>query len=259
MVNAIVLSLLASVLSVEWANGHFGFSRPLLAGALTGFVLGDLKQGIIIGASLQLIFMGMTGVGAAVPPDQTIGSVIATALAIMTNQGIEIALALAVPVAIGGQMLDIFARTINTGLAHAADRYAKKQDYGKIERAHYFGILVQFFRTSIVVFPAIYFGADAVTAMINYIPAPFLRGLEVAGGILPAVGFGMLLTMLEVRHLMPFFFIGFVLAVFGGFSTVGVTVVAVCIALILDHFTKKHSPSSQDSAEQLSELDELMK
>ncbi len=258
LLQAVLLSILASILSLEWMNGHFGFARPLWVGTLTGLVLGDLQQGIIIGASLQLIFMGMSGVGAAVPPDQTIGSVIATALAILTGQGIEIALTLAVPVALGAQILDIFSRTINSGLIHMADGYAAKREYGKVEMSHYLGILVQFIRTSVIVFPAIYFGVDAVTAMISVIPTAVLRGLEVSGGILPAVGFGMLLTMLEVPYLFPFFFIGFALATFGGYSTVGVTLVAVCVALVLDHYNKKNKVVTEVKNESASDLDSLM-
>lgn len=69
LTQALLLSILASLLSIEWMNGHFGLSRPLLTGMLTGLVLGDMTQGIMIGATLQLIFMGINGVGAAVPPD----------------------------------------------------------------------------------------------------------------------------------------------------------------------------------------------
>ena len=32
--------------------------RPLICGALVGLVLGDLQEGIIIGATLELIFLG---------------------------------------------------------------------------------------------------------------------------------------------------------------------------------------------------------
>lgn len=254
LVQALLLSVLASILSVEWMNGHFGLSRPLIAGALTGLVLGDLSQGIIIGATLQLIFMGISGVGAAVPPDQTIGSVIATALAIMTGQGVEIALTLAVPVAVGAQALDIFSRTFNTVFIHMADKYAQTGDYNKIEIVHYAGILVQFVRTSVIVFPAIYFGVDAVQAFIAVIPSSVLRGLEVSGGMLPAVGFGMLLTMLDIPYLMPFYFIGFTFATFGGFSTVGITILAICIALIFDYFKRQKGTEPNHKADDLDAL-----
>lgn len=260
LVQALLVSVLASLLSIEYMNGHFGFARPLIAGTLTGLILGDLTQGIIVGASLQLIFMGIGSVGAAVPPDQTIGSVVATAFAILSGEGTEIALTLAVPVAVGAQALDIFGRTFTTVFMHMADRFASKGEYGKLEMAHYAGILVHFVRVSILVFPAIYFGVDAVEAFIGVIPEAVQRGLEVSGGLLPAVGFGMLMTMLNIPYLFPFFFIGFALATFGGFSTVGVTMVAVCVALVIDHYKKGKANGGEEkkTASDLDELDSLM-
>lgn len=257
LTQAILLSILASILSIEWMNGHFGLSRPLITGMLTGLVLGDMTQGIIIGATLQLIFMGINGVGAAVPPDQTIGTLIATAFAILTGQGAEIALTLAIPVAVAAQALDIFGRTFTTVFIHMADKFAQNGEYRKLEMAHYAGLLVHFVRVSIIVFPAIYFGVDAVQEFIGMIPESVLRGLEVSGGMLPAVGFGMLLTMLNIPYLFPFYFIGFALATFGGFSTIGVTILAVSIALILDYY-KRNQNISESNSSNMDDLDALM-
>lgn len=251
--NAILLTIVAWLLAVEYMNGHFGFSRPLVAATIVGLLLGDIKTGIIIGSSLQLIFMGISGIGAAVPPDAVIGSVIATAFAILTNQSVEVSLSLAVPVAVASQALDIFARTATTGLIHIADRAVERENYNMLELAHYLGALVIFVRVAVIVFPAIYLGVGAVENLISVIPTSVLRGLEVAGGILPAVGFGMLLTMLDIKKLKPFYFIGFALATFGGFSLIGVTMLSSCIALLFDHFSK--NKVSQDVS---NDLDELM-
>lgn len=257
LTQAILLSVLASLLSIEWMNGHFGLSRPLVTGMLTGLVLGDMTQGIMIGATLQLIFMGINGVGAAVPPDQTIGTLIATAFAILSGEGAEIALTLAIPVAVAAQALDIFGRTFTTVFIHMADKFAEKGEYRKLEMAHYAGLLVHFVRVSIIVFPAIYFGVEAVQSFIAMVPQPVLRGLEVSGGLLPAVGFGMLLTMLNIPYLFPFYFIGFALATFGGFSTVGVTMVAVCVALVIDYYKRNHN-TSDTGTKSSDDLDALM-
>lgn len=253
--QAILVSVLSSLLSIEWMNGHFGLSRPLVAGTLTGLLLGDVKTGIIIGAQLQLVFMGVTGVGAAVPPDQTIGTVLATAFAIISNQGPEIALALAIPVAVGAQALDILAKTVNTFLMHRADKVVEDSNYSSIKWLHYSGILVQFVRVSIIVFPAMYFGVEVTEKIVNMIPASVLRGLEVSGSLLPAVGFGMLLHMLNIKYLLPFYFIGFAFATFGGFSTIGITMISVCLALLIDYYT---SNGKKENLYQNDDLDTLM-
>ena len=64
----------------------------------------------------------------------------------------------------------------------------------------------------------------------------------------------MLLTMLDVKKLKPFYFIGFALATFGGFSLIGVTMLSCCIALLFDYFSKNQKPSDDT----VDELDKLM-
>lgn len=88
-----------------------------------------------------------------------------------------------------------------------------------------------------IFFPSVYFGSGAVEAMMNVIPKWCLHGLEVAGGVLPIVGFGMLLKYLNIKYLFPFFFIGFCLSTFAGFSMIGATIIAVCVAGLMDYFT----------------------
>ena len=261
LLKAILITIVAWLLSLEYMNGHFGFSRPLVAATIIGTLLGDIKTGIIVGSSLQLIFMGISGVGAAVPPDAIIGTVIATAFSILAHQNVEVSLSLAVPVAVASQALDIFARTATTGLMHMADKAAEEERYNKLELAHYLGGLVIFVRVAIIVFPAIYFGVGVVENLISVIPASILKGLEVAGGMLPAVGFGMLLTMLDIKKLKPFYFIGFALATFGNFSLIGVTMLSCCIALLFDYFARdQKSPNivKKSSKDAVNNLDELM-
>ena len=59
--------------------------RPLICGAMVGLVLGDFQQGIIIGATLELIFLGTITIGGSVPADLDVGSVLATAFTILTH------------------------------------------------------------------------------------------------------------------------------------------------------------------------------
>jgi fructoselysine and glucoselysine-specific PTS system IID component len=59
-----------------------------------------LTQGVMIGATLELIFMGNIKVGRAIPPDIITGGVLGTAFAILSHKGPAIALALAVPISI---------------------------------------------------------------------------------------------------------------------------------------------------------------
>ena len=48
----------------------------------------------MVGATLELVFMGAIQIGAAVPPDVLVGAGLGTAFAIQSGQGADIALAL---------------------------------------------------------------------------------------------------------------------------------------------------------------------
>lgn len=101
--------------------------RPLVMCALTGLVCGNLHEGILIGATLELIFLGNVAIGAAVPPDVVTGSVLATAFSIMSGRGPEAALTIAIPVSMLAQTLGILVRVVNARFGHMADRYAAQE------------------------------------------------------------------------------------------------------------------------------------
>ncbi len=257
--EAIIVTIIGALLSIEQNNGQFGFARPLVAGTIIGIFLGEPAKGVVLGAEMQMIFIGVSAIGAAIPLDYLLGTVVATALAILTGQSTEVALSLAVPVAIAGQSVNILGRTVNTVLNHWADHAAERGNYRRIELAHYLGGVITAVRTALVIFPAVYFGAGAVNVMASRVPEWVLTGLSAAGSILPVVGFGMLLKFLDTKWLLPFFFIGFAMSVFGGFSMVGTTMVAVCIALLLDHFTVEKKVSAGSPVPDEDDLDDLMK
>lgn len=98
--------------------------RPLVMCALTGLVCGNLHEGILIGATLELIFLGNVAIGAAVPPDVVTGSVLATAFSIMSGRGPEAALTIAIPISMLAQTLGVLVRVVNARFGHMADRYA---------------------------------------------------------------------------------------------------------------------------------------
>lgn len=99
LTQAILIGLVAMCVTFEWALGTCLASRPIVTGVLIGLVMGDLQTGIIVGATLEMVFIGSVTIGAAVPPDVITGGILGTAFAISTGQGAEVALTLAFPIA----------------------------------------------------------------------------------------------------------------------------------------------------------------
>ena len=77
--------------------GRENFEQPLIVSTLVGLALGDPAKGLMVGATLQLVSMGIVAVGAATPPDMVLGSVVASAFAILSNTSAQAALTVALP------------------------------------------------------------------------------------------------------------------------------------------------------------------
>ena len=60
-------------------------NRPIVVAPLVGLLLGDFQTGIIMGASLEAIFMGISAVGGSIPSDCLSGSIIAVAYTIVVG------------------------------------------------------------------------------------------------------------------------------------------------------------------------------
>ncbi|ASW43256.1 PTS mannose/fructose/sorbose transporter subunit IIC [Clostridium isatidis] len=229
----ILIFLVALIAGIGSVLDEFQTHRPLVACTLTGLILGDLKTGIIIGGTLEMLALGWMNIGAAMAPDAALASVISTIIVIAGKQDINSGIALAVPLAAAGQVLTIFARTITIFFQHQADKYADTGNFKAIEACHILALFVQGLRVAIPsLIVAMFVGTDAVQNMLAAIPEVVTRGLQVGGGIIVVVGYAMVINMMEAKHLMPFFFLGFTFAALSQLNLVALGIVGVVSALI---------------------------
>ena len=226
-------------------------SRPLVLGPLVGLVLGDLHQGILIGASLELIFMGNIKVGAAIPPDVVTGGVLGTTFAILSGKGAAIALALAVPISILAEMLlsalFVFRSTFNKLFVS----YASEGNYRKVQRLHLLSGALKPLLMGLIGWLSLQLGAGAMKALLDHIPGWVNAGLQVAGNVLPAVGFGLLMNLLFHKKVAPYFFLGFVLAAWLKLPVIAVGGLGVIIAFLV---TSGMPGGEEDAGEEVTEL-----
>ena len=81
--------------------------NTIICGWLVGLVMGDPATGLTIGATLQLMSMGVVAVGGSSMPDYPVAAIIATAIACSTGRGMEAGLAIGLPVAMLGVNFDV--------------------------------------------------------------------------------------------------------------------------------------------------------
>ncbi len=232
---------------------EFQTHRPLIACTVIGLILGDLKTGIILGGTLELIALGWMNVGAAQSPDSALASIISAILVIVGQQSIATGIAIALPVAAAGQVLTVFARTITVVFQHAADKAAEEARFRTLDILHVSALGVQALRVAIpALIVSLFVSADMVSNMLNAIPEFVTRGLQIAGGFIVVVGYAMVLRMMGVKYLMPFFFPSVSLA--GGYLDLsllafgGVGVIMALLYIQLNPQWRKAEPQLRATA-----------
>ena len=212
--------------------GDLFLERAIVLGPLTGLILGDLKTGLAVGASLELIFIGAADVGGSVPPNLPIGSVLGTAFAIKAGLKPSEALVIAVPAALIGAFGELFAKAVSTTFLSAAERYAARGSARGVAGMLHLGNVVHGLCIAIPAFLGLQLGSNAVKNLADAIDGPIQDGLSVAGAVLPALGFALLLNTLATPAMMPLFFIGFLLAAYTNFGVLGVAVLGFMLAAL---------------------------
>ncbi|RLM06992.1 PTS mannose/fructose/sorbose transporter subunit IIC [Gibbsiella quercinecans] len=259
ILQIIFIFLFACIAGMGSVLDEFQTHRPLIACTITGLILGDMTSGVILGGTLELIALGWMNIGAAQSPDSALASIISTILVIVGQQSIPTGIAIALPVAAAGQVLTVFARTITVVFQHAADKAAEKANFGLVDLLHVSALGVQALRVAIpVLLVAMFVSADTVSQMLNAIPEVVTRGLQIAGGFIVVVGYAMVLNMMGVKYLMPFFFLGFLVGGHLNFSLLAFGGIGLIIALIYIQLNPNyHQSNNADARGNSQRIDEL--
>ncbi len=217
LVQALLIALLAYLGTSTWVLGvgYFTTYRPLIGGTLVGLVLGDVTRGMQIGAAINAMYLGFISTGGSLPSDLIFAGYIGTALAMTADLDAQTAVSLVVPLGLLGTAVWFVRMTASSFLVHWADRFAEQGNARGVALTNIWGgQILLFLLYTIPTFIAVYYGAGAVQDLIARIPANWIAGLAVVGGMLPAVGIGMLLNYMGKRELVPFFLIGYLLATY---------------------------------------------
>ncbi len=158
-----IVSLVGGALALDATSfGQFMISRPLVAGTVTGWVLGDPIQGLFLGALLELYLLVSFPVGGARFPEGATATVVAVASASGVAGVGAVPLAIAVGLLwghLGGWSITVLRRInghIVVGPEHAS------VEPKTIVSTHLAALLLDFARGSIVTLGGVVVGHAAV-------------------------------------------------------------------------------------------------
>ena len=260
--QAILLGILYYFANSPWPFGGLGnyaiLYRPMILGLVVGIILGNPVLGVTIGATINLMYIGFISAGGSMPADMSLAGILGTALAISGGLEMNAALAVAVPLGLLGALVWVGRLTFDTVFVRLADKYVEE---GKPEKVWIVNILLPqillFLITAIPCFLAAYYGADAITNLITSLGGNFLRILSVIGGMLPAVGIGMMLLAIYKGPARIFMFLGFLASAFLGLKTLPLALIFLALTLIYINLKYRDDASGGEEASAIGETGKL--
>lgn len=234
----IVLALLCGLLYFVGTN-RVGYTAgsALGSGIFVGFILGlyfnDVAKGVMIGAAIQLVYLGIIATGGNLPADSVLAAVIAIPVAMKSGLDVEAAVGIAVPFAVLGTFVDQIRRTTNSIWVRQGDKAAAEGDQKALWNAAFtYPELMTVLLRFAPVFLLTLVGTDAVAKVLEVLPGWIITGFSIAGGILPAMGFAVIMVTIGKPKLLPYFFMGFFAVQYLGIGTMPLAIFGACIALL---------------------------
>lgn len=239
LVQGILLSLMAIIVGIDfWLEGLFIF-RPIIVCTLTGAILGDLQTGLVAGGLTELAFAGLTPAGGTQPPNPVLAGIMTTVIAYTTGADVKAAIGLALPFSFLMQYILLFYYSSFSLLMSKLDKYSEEADIKSFVRLNIITTTIVAITYGLIVFLSTYVAQDAMQLLVKSMPEWLTHGFEVAGGLLPAVGFGMLLKVMLKKQYVPYLILGFLFASFVDFpNLLPVALLGTALA-IYEYFNSK--------------------
>ncbi len=262
-VEAVLIGIFCylGALSVPWVfgltGGWYTLSRPLVSGLVVGLILGDVKSGVIIGVAVQAVYIALVTPGGAMPADLNFVAYPAIALGILSGKSSEVAVTLAATIGILGTVIFNFMMILNSYWNNMADRAVEEGNIKGIKRANgLYPQVTNFLMRFIPTFLAVYFGGQYIQDFLEIIPKIIIDIMGVLGGMLPAVGIGILLKQIvSSNELLIYFLVGFIGITFLKLNMISLAIFGILFAYI--HFKYKNNSQFSNEKDIIQKEDEF--
>ncbi|MFV0380968.1 MAG: PTS mannose/fructose/sorbose/N-acetylgalactosamine transporter subunit IIC [Breznakia sp.] len=233
----IILVIFAGISYVDAMSFMTGaYHNVVLTGIVTGLVIGDLQLGLMVGGSFQLLALGMAAIGGSSIPEYRSACILVVALASL-NGGMDVAqnyiVTFGIPVAALTIQCDVLAKMCNSLFQGKIDKAVEEVNLNKIVTYNCLGALPLFLGRAIPVALGLIVGQSLVSFLDMYTPIWLVNGFSVAGGVLPIVGFVVLLKYLPTKENIHFVILGFLLSSYLALTTIGVALFGFVIAYFI--------------------------
>jgi PTS system mannose-specific IIC component len=211
---SLLIALIGGIVDLDsTATWQFMISQPIVAAPLTGLFLGNLfgeaatglKLGLMVGTILQLLWIEKLPLGMNVPPDAALASVLSVALGFIAGRSYDtyaerevcytVALLFSVALGLLGRSLDMFVRRMNTSLDTWVNQQVENNQLWSVSIGHTMGGVLTFAKAFLFCFIIVFFGVEPLKYFTQTLSLKHSSGFIVVQGLLPAIGFSVLASM----------------------------------------------------------------
>lgn len=233
--QALLLALLYYLSISTWTTG-IGFVtlyRPVVSGFFVGWILGDLAQGVTIGACIQLAYLGFIAGGGAMPADLAMAGVPGTALGMLLGLHPFACVPPAMLLGLLGRLIWSGRMRYNAVFAQRAEACACRGDARGIWRWNVWAPQALLLSVSLLLIPPLLYALRWLFALA----APHLSflwpALYCAGQLLPCLGLGSGLCAVATRRTMVGFLMGYALCLLPHLQVWSVAALGFLCCLVL--------------------------
>ncbi len=234
-------------------------SKSQIANAfLVGLLFGRPLEGLAVGAVIELMFLGVFVVGASIPPQPYLATIMTTVFVIQTGLGTEEALGLVMPIAILSQTLFMAAISLNHLALGIAKRKAAEGDIRGVDMQNTIWQPIQILVNLLPAFIGGFVGVPAVQGVVGWLGANagwVMGGMASLIGLLPALGFALLFYQMGARF-MGYLFLGIIAAIYLKPDPLALALTGVGLAMVHILITRKGAaPVASEAPEKKPERD----
>lgn len=213
LIPTVQVTLLGGLLCLDRVVVQVMISRPVVAGALVGTLLGDPLTGLVTGAMIELLWIDRFPMGRYLPPNDTVVAILVSAGSILAGRTlggvspelIALAVLLFSPAAFIARGGDAIVAQSNNRLSAAAVRDARHGDSKAIDRKHYLGMVKLFGLSAAIIFILLVPGVLLLQAVFPMLPERIIRTLHLVYYFIPLLGIAVALSTIKIRGSLPVF------------------------------------------------------
>ena len=241
LLQAILLAMLYWLAAGEiFVPFTYCFCDLMLISLLTGVILGDPVKGCIVGGTIQPLYLALTAVGGAMPVDKEAAGIVTTAMVITAGISLDQGLVISSAAALIMAQLHTVKRLAMVWTVHHADKAVETGNVKELTRTSLlYGPLIRAVIFLVPMTIVLKYGVNSLGVLMNGLPDWANNMFSLAGGLLPALGFAMVILVIGKGQLIPFFIAGFFFAQYSGLGAVPGCLLGIFIACSIRFLQKR--------------------